>query len=280
MRVCNLASNLRLLGDARQVYEFGPFRLDVAERRLLRDGSPVAVTAKVFEILTVLVRQCGRLVTKEELMRAVWHNSEVEGHNLTVSMSALRKALGETHGRPEYVETVPRAGYRFIAPVRSVLPSDVGEVNSLPAGVPAAVGGQGDGAAQAAYTLAVLPLTNAGHGPGLDFLSEGIAEMVINRLAQQRRLRVLARCKVFSYKVSAMDPQEIGQELNVQAILTGRILQLESNLIISAELVNVADGSQIWGEQFSRPVSDVLTLQEEMASALAERLCSRLLADE
>jgi len=99
-------------------YEFGPFRLEATERRLLRDGKPVPLTAKVFDILLVLVQNHGHLLEKNELMQAVWPDSFVEDGNLTRSVSTLRKALGESDG--EYIETVPKRGYRFVAAVREV----------------------------------------------------------------------------------------------------------------------------------------------------------------
>src|SRR5688572_15728672 len=98
-------------------YEFGPFRLEVAERRLLRDGRPVPLQEKLFDVLVMLVRNPGRLLEKDAIMRAVWPNAHVEETNLPHSISMLRKVLGETTRTP-YVETVPKHGYRFVAPVR------------------------------------------------------------------------------------------------------------------------------------------------------------------
>lgn len=103
------------------IYEFGPFRLEVAERRLLRAGRPVALRAKVFDTLRVLVENRGRLLTKDELMQAVWPDSVVEENNLNHNISTLRKALGEKATGQAYVETVPRVGYRFVAEVRKVV---------------------------------------------------------------------------------------------------------------------------------------------------------------
>jgi DNA-binding winged helix-turn-helix (wHTH) protein len=100
------------------VYEFGPFRLDIAEHRLSRGGRPVRLTCKVFDLLTLLVRHSGHLISKDELLRAVWADSIVEENNLTVSMSALRKALGEKGAKRRYIETVHKIGYRFVAEVR------------------------------------------------------------------------------------------------------------------------------------------------------------------
>lgn len=105
-----------------RVYGFGPFRLDVAGRRLLRDGQPVPLTAKVFDILHLLVSKSGRLVEKDELMREVWPDSYVEENNLTVNIAALRKALGCGRNGQQYIETVPKRGYRFIAHVTELPP--------------------------------------------------------------------------------------------------------------------------------------------------------------
>src|SRR6476659_10055215 len=106
--------------EEKQVYEFGPFRLDAAERLLLRDGDPVPLTPKVFHTLEALVRRSGRLVEKDELLREIWPDSFVEEANLSMNVSAVRRALGEEPGEDRYIETVPKRGYRFVASVRVV----------------------------------------------------------------------------------------------------------------------------------------------------------------
>lgn len=106
--------------ERKRLYEFGPFCLDASERVLLRDGQPVPVTPKVFEILLTLVENSGRLVEKDELMKKVWPDSFVEDSNLTFNISVLRKALARDAGEQPFIETVPRRGYRFIAPVREI----------------------------------------------------------------------------------------------------------------------------------------------------------------
>src|SRR5262245_23678472 len=100
------------------IYEFGPFRLEVGERRLLRNGEPVPLRAKVFDTLVALVASHGSLVTKETLMRAVWPDAVVEEGNLAHNLTAVRKALGDRDGGSQHVETVPGKGYRFVASVR------------------------------------------------------------------------------------------------------------------------------------------------------------------
>lgn len=109
--------------DEGPVYEFGNFRLEVRERRLLRDGHPIALTTKVFETLSVLIARSGRLLTKDELMQHVWPDTAVEENNLNHNISVLRHALGEQPGGPRFIETVPRVGYRFVADVRQLRPA-------------------------------------------------------------------------------------------------------------------------------------------------------------
>lgn len=111
--------------EGKRLYEFGPFLLDPAERVLIREGRPVPLTPKVFDLLVVLVENGGHLLGKKDLMEAVWPDSFVEEGNLTFSISSLRKALGEDRKEPRYIETVPRSGYRFVANVR-VLEGDSG----------------------------------------------------------------------------------------------------------------------------------------------------------
>src|SRR5215470_11752523 len=102
------------------LYEFGKFRLDAAEHLLLRDGKPVQLTPKAFQTLLVLVRHGGRLVEKDELMRQVWADAFVEEANVARNIWALRRALGDDEGEHRYIETVPKLGYRFVAPVREL----------------------------------------------------------------------------------------------------------------------------------------------------------------
>lgn len=107
-------------GQGKQLYEFGPFRLDCAERLLVRDGEAVPLTGKVFDLLLLLIRRRGHALSKDEIISRLWPDAVVEENNLTVNMSALRKALGDDSSQPHYVETIPRRGYRFIAQVREV----------------------------------------------------------------------------------------------------------------------------------------------------------------
>lgn len=246
------------------VFEFGPFRLDAAVRRLEKGGSAVTLTAKLFDLLLLLVSRQGELVTKGEMIAQVWSDRIVEENNLTVSISALRKSLGETQaGGRQYIETVPKYGYRFVAPVRRV---------SEEVAVSAAETPRSDSAVR---SLAVLPLLNAARDPELDYLADGITEGVINTLSGVPQLRVMARSTVFRYKGSS-DPRGVGASLGVRAVLVGELRRVSEGIEIAAELVDVRDGSQIWGGQYRRRLSGTYDLQEEIAREISEKLFVKL----
>ncbi|HVS81531.1 MAG TPA: protein kinase, partial [Pyrinomonadaceae bacterium] len=129
---------------------------------------------------------------------------------------------------------------------------------------------------KAINSLAVLPLLNASADPDMEYLSDGITESLINNLSQLPKLRVMARATVFRYKGREVDPQEVGRELSVRAVLTGRVLQRENRLIIKVELVHTTDGSQLWGEQYNRQLADIFAVEEEIANEIAEKLRLKL----
>jgi len=121
-------------------------------------------------------------------------------------------------------------------------------------------------------SLAVLPLVNASDDPQLEYLTDGITESIINSLSQLPKLRVVPRSTVFRYKGHDADPQEVGLALGVRAVLAGRVFQLEDSLVINTELIDVANESQIWGEQYRRSMTDIFALQDEISKEISEKL--------
>jgi TolB-like protein len=190
----------------------------------------------------------------------VWPDTFVEENNLTGNIFALRKAFD----RHNFIETVPRRGYRFIADVRQVQVEGIDlsvqdiKINSL----------------------AVLPFINASADPNAEYLSDGIAESIINNLSRLPQLRVMASSGVSRYKNRTDDPQELGRELKVRTMLLGRVLQLGDRLIIRTSLVDAADGSQLWGQQYDRATTDILDTQEQIAREISETLRLKLSRDE
>src|SRR5262245_46229206 len=177
-------------------YEFGSFRLDVNQRVLTRAGEPISLTPKATDILLLLLDNAGQLVDKEELIREVWPDSFVEEQNLTQNIFVLRRALGDGVGATKYIETVPRRGYRFVAPVKKI------------SGGQAAATSVSSSETEVVLPpiLAVLPFINATGDPKLEYLAEGITENIINNLSRISKLRVISRSAVFRYRGREVDP--------------------------------------------------------------------------
>ncbi len=129
-------------------------------------------------------------------------------------------------------------------------------------------------------SLAILPLTNASNDADMDYLSDGITESIINTLSQLPQLRVVPRNTVFRYKGQEIDPQQVGTDLGVRAILTGRVQQVGDSLIVKTELVDVAHQSQLWGEQYRRRLTDIFALQDEISQEISNKLRLHLSGEE
>jgi TolB-like protein/Tfp pilus assembly protein PilF len=269
------------LKSAVRIYRFDTFVLDQAERVLLRGGSPVALTPKVFDILSVLVESPGHLVTKATLMERVWPDAFVEEANLSVNIATLRKVLGQGPDGQPYIETVRKRGYRFVAGVQEVErespqkvvknEQETAVVVPRPSNFPAF---------QRFNSLAVLPFENESGDSDAEYLSDGLTESIINNFSHLKDFRVLGRNTVFRYKAKSTDPQKIGEELGVRSLLTGRILRLGDKVIIRAEVTDVKEGWQVWGEQYDRELADILAVQAEIAAEISKKLRPKLSADE
>jgi TolB-like protein/Tfp pilus assembly protein PilF len=263
-----------------RVYKFRSFLLDTAERVLRCDEKNVPLTPKVFDTLVVLVERAGRLVTKESLLAEVWPDTFVEEANLSVNIATLRKALGEIAGEHQYIQTISKRGYRFVANVveveRETRPVAIDQPQSAVIAKKQSTLDQYQGLT----SLAVLPFDNGSADPNAEYLSDGITESIINSISQLQGLRVVARNTVFRYKAKGVDPEKVGRELGVCAVLYGRILQLGDRVVIRAELVDVLNGWQIWGEEYQVKFQDILTVQEEISEAISGKLKLQLTREE
>lgn len=245
------------------MYEFGPFHLDTFSRRLLLDGHQVRLTAKAFDILLLLVSRRGQLVKRDELLKVGWSGRFVEENNLNVTISMLRKALGETYNSRNYIETVSGRGYRFIARVRQLSSDEAQAVEGLQR--------RPDHPARHPNLIAVLPLINDSGDSEADYLCEGITEGIINRLGQHPDLKVIARSTAFHFK-GRNDVQQVAADLGASVVLTGRVLQLKDDLIISTELVHAEHGTQLWAARYERKISEIMNVQEDITRNVLREL--------
>jgi TolB-like protein/DNA-binding winged helix-turn-helix (wHTH) protein/Tfp pilus assembly protein PilF len=302
-------------------YEFGRFRLDASERVLLRDQDLVPLTPKVFDILLALVERGGHVVEKDDLMKTVWPDTFVEEGNLTQSVSLLRKALGEGPGGPQYIETISRRGYRFVAEVKEgrerkptpqvvpdpaqQLPKD--QVSALPLEtswraalrshrlalalgavliVPIAIvyfsgmGRAGEAPANPIDSIAVLPFVDDTADTDAEYLNDKISESLINSLSRLPKLRVVPRSVVANYKGKDIDPRKAGRELNVRAVVTGRVRRHGDTISIQADLIDLENVAQIWGQHYDRKLADILIVQDDISRNIFENLRLKLNVEE
>lgn len=287
------------------VYRFGAFTLVPSERLLLRDGGAVSMTGKAFDLLVALVRNAGRLVTKDQLLAEVWPGLVVEEVNLSVNMSAVRKALAVDSGGVEWIETVPRQGYRFNAPIAiaDVATVDLAALRGLPpyrgdaeppssaraSWRPRAIVGLGILLVAAAVlagayrllptaapyaSVAVLPFTV--EAPGDAYLADGMAESVINGLTKIHGLRVVPRASAFRFKAAAPDPLEAGRKLGAAAVVTGSLVRRDGGLKLQVELVDVSSRAQVWSGAYEAAGTQLPRLEGRVMHDLAQAMRVRL----
>jgi DNA-binding winged helix-turn-helix (wHTH) protein/TolB-like protein len=301
-------------------YEFGRFRLKVAERVLLREGELVPLTPKVFDILVTLIENGGQVVAKDDLMKRVWPNTFVEEGNLTQNISLLRKALGETPGGAQFIETVPRRGYRFVAETKQSWgdaepPGNGHKEHSLETSVQTPVVSTPNTTSQLArirrtplfavvaglvvvgiiglvyftswgkaensiQSIAVLPFIDESADPDAQYINDKIAESLINSLSKLPQLRVVPRSVVAGYKGKEIDPRKVGEELNVRAVVTGRIRRHGDIINIQADLIDLQNVAQLWGQHYDHKVSDVLLVQDDISRDIFENLRVKLNVEE
>jgi TolB-like protein/tetratricopeptide (TPR) repeat protein len=245
------------------VYQFGPFRLEVSEHRLVREGRSIPLAGKAFATLRVLVERHGTLVSKRDLMNAVWPETTVEENNLDRNISTLRKALGEQAVGPQYIETVPRVGYRFVARMAAAPAEDASD-SSL--------------ATPDVSSIAVLPFADMSPVRDQDYLCEGLAEELINSLAQIEGLRVAARTASFQFRGTGADVRAVGQKLGVGTLLEGSVRKAGDRLRVTVQLIEVATGLHRWSRRFDRTLDDVFAIQDEIAESVATYLRGDILS--
>lgn len=244
-------------------YEFGPFRLQPTKRLLLCDKTIVPLTAKVFDLLLLLVENSGALLEREELMNALWPHAIVEESNLTQSIFVLRKTLSEMRGGERYIVTVPGRGYRFVATVQEFHDQGGQGVLLLPAtSLPS----------RRISSIAILPLKIIGADQAIRYLGAGIADAIISVLSSASGLLVRPTTAILKYAESGQDPMSAGRELKVEAVLDGTLQQSGERVRVSVQLIKVNTGTTLWAGRFDDALTDVFALQDSLAAQVAREL--------
>ncbi len=259
-------------------YEFGPFLLDATEQLLLRDGRPIALKPKLFDLLLILVENSGHVLDKNRLMSKVWPDTFVEESSLTVGIFALRKALGDGRNNHSYIETVPRRGYRFVANVSEASNGDVDSVAAKRARL-SSNGEERFEADAGVRSLAVLPFKYIGAEAGDEYLGLGLADALITKLTNLRQIRVRPTSAVREY-TRARDITVAGRELKVDALLDGSIQRARKRIRVTAQLVDARDGATLWAENFDEKLVDIFSLEDSLSDQVVRALSLKLTGEE
>lgn len=315
-------------------YEFGPFRLNPSEGQLLREDQTLTLTPKAFEALVFLIERRGHLVEKEELMKALWPDTFVEEANLAHHVWRLRKVLEEDKNGERYIETIPKRGYRFVAPVveldtfdprvqveqhtitrlvaehetiqedEAVVVSEsssrvlrpqlfswktplilISLVLALSLSVLLLKGKVSSSANSPANSvpiksLAVLPFKPLVTGSNDGSLELGMADAVITRLSNLKELSVRPTSSVMKFASPTDDLARVGRELQVEAVLDGRIQRSQDRIRVTTQLIRSADGKTLWAGSFDEKFTDIFALEDSLSAKVASALTIRLTEDD
>ena len=290
-------------------YRFDPFTLDARTGELSNAGQKTPLREQPFLLLLALLERPGDLVTREELIRRLWPNGTFVDFDrgLNKAVNHLRETLGDSADRPRFIETLPRKGYRFIAPVSGNQttphqPASAAPSEALPEQPPTHLSrGSWFLIASAVIgilailltasissirnwisndlnphpqiaALAVLPLENLSGDSAQAYFADGMTDALITDLAKMGSVRVISRTTVMRYKQTKKTIQDIGRELNVEAVVEGTVTRSGDRVRITAQLIQVSTDMHLWAESYERDVSEVLGLQSEVANDIARRI--------
>jgi TolB-like protein len=244
---------------------FDDFTLDTERRELCRGPTPVPVEPQVFDLLIYLVQNRDRVVSRDDLIAAVWDGRMISDSAVASRINAARRAIGDSGEAQRLIRTIVRRGVRFVGAVQTrpyagaTRPVDPPPIEPpLRAALP-----RPDRPA-----IAVLPFVNASGEPEQDFFSDGISEDIITALARLRWFFVIARNSSFAYRGEAVPMRRIGEELGVGYLVEGSVRKSGERVRITAQLNDVATGSQIWAERYDRRLADVFAVQDEITEAI------------
>jgi DNA-binding winged helix-turn-helix (wHTH) protein/tetratricopeptide (TPR) repeat protein len=242
------------------MYEFDHFRVDPHRRLLMKTGKNVPLPPKALDLLLVFIRNCDRVVSKDELMHALWPDTVVEESNLTQSLFLLRKALGENSSQHRYIVTLPGSGYRFVSNVRTAAVTDA---RFRQEGWDKTTENEGD---RAARSIAVLPFRALSADPADEYLGHGMAAALTATLSGVPQLTVRPTAGV-ALKGGGPEqgPLRIGRRLGVASIIYGTLLRQGERVRITVQNLCVRDGALNWAAQFEGRLTKIFALQDAIA---------------
>ncbi|MCA6114344.1 winged helix-turn-helix domain-containing protein [Bradyrhizobium sp. WSM 1738] len=256
-------------------YLFEEFVFDTDRRELHRGANLVSITPQVFDLLDYLIRHRERVVSKDDLISAVWNGRIVSDAALTTRLNAARAAIGDGGDKQRLIKTLPRKGVRFVGTVREVKTS-----TDQPVGSAAHGRDMTPRSSSPRLSIVVLPFDNLSSDPEQGYFVDGVTESLTTDLSRISGSFVIGRHTAFTYKGKAVDLKQVGRELNVRYVLEGSVQRRDNRLRVNVQLIDAETGTQLWADRFDKPVSDLFDMQDEIVSQLANTLTAKLIAVE
>lgn len=254
---------------------FDNHTLDTGRRELRRCAEPIAVEPQVFDLLVYLVQNRDRVVSKDDLIAAVWSGRIVSDSTLTSRINAARKAIGDSGGDQRLIRTIQRKGLRFIGVVSEQAPDEPSPGAGPP---PDDISKPSPPSERPA--IAVLPFTNMSGDPEQEYFSDGISEDIITALSRLRWFFVIARNSSFIYKGKPVHMKQVAEELGVGYVVEGSVRKSGDRVRITAQLNEVATGRHVWAERYDRDLADVFAVQDEITEAIVAAIEPQIYAAE
>ena len=254
-------------------YLFGDYALDPDRRELTRQAEAVAIGPKVFDLLLYLIQNREHVVSKDDLLEAVWSGRIVSESTLTSHINAVRKAIGDNGEEQCLVRTITRKGFRFVGEIKEASADRVSQ-RSGPA--------KSERPPGAAPTLpnipsiAALPFLNLSGDIEQEYFTDGVVEDIITALSRIRWLFVIARNSSFTYKGRAVDVKQVGRELGVRYVLEGSVRKAAHKVRITGQLIDATTGAHLWAERFESALDDIFELQDQVTEAVVGAIAPQL----
>jgi TolB-like protein len=243
--------------------------LDIDRRELRRGAQEIPVGPQVFDLLVYLVQNRERVVTKDDLLDAVWSGRFVSESNLTTRINAARKAIGDSGEEQRLIRTVPRKGFRFVGVVTCEA-ENVKDVRGSTATtrIPLPLPDK--------PSIAVLPFENLSGDPEQEYFADGMVEEIITALSRFRQLFVIARNSTFTYKGQVVDVKQVGRELGVRYVLEGSVRRSDNRVRIAAQLIDATTATHLWADRFDRAIENIFDLQDRLTASVVGAVAPQL----
>jgi adenylate cyclase len=248
-------------------YLFENYAFDTSRRELRRGAANITITPQVFDLLDYLIRNRERVVSKDDLINAIWNGRSVSEAAVTTRLNAARSAIGDSGREQRLIKTLPRKGFRFVGHVREArlhTGTAAADRPSEPARLSLALPDK--------PSIAVLPFQNIGGDPEQEYFADGIAEDVLTTLSKIQELMVIARNSSFVFKGQARDIREIGRILGARYVLEGSVRNAGRRVRLAAQLIDSLDGSHVWADRFEGDLDDVFELQDRITQDIVAAL--------